>query len=645
MNGPLLTEKELFYSIRTDNPALSAIREIYFGGDMAFAISELCNYVRENLDIKKIYRGFKLDPTSPLYEKDIKKANDALELNMVSVEVYHKFDGDIDWHFNPTENKYEEWTWQLSRHQQVVLLSRMYYLTKEEKYAAQAVKILSSWIKNAIAPPKDTDGHKTDCWRTIECGTRLESWTLIMALIINSPAVTDSFLIDLLRSLLEHYDRIDRQHTDANWLLIEMSGLYINSLAFPYFDCTERLISLAKSTFLHQIKAQTFADHVQCELTFGYHAVSFTCFANAYRFSIIYNDSFGDEFSSILKGYLHTLIKVVTPSDETPNPNDAIIDNCRSFIESNSDLCADDQFIKWYLTDGKEGLGPENINFIFPYAGYAIFRSSYHSDAVYGLFDCGKFGKRHCDNIIRCHQHEDKLNFIMFLGEKNVVREAGGYAYENSPMRYYSLESKGHNTALINGMGQNRYKDFSWDDSELCRREPILTYRKDGIDYVEATYDEGYGDNAEKLGIHNRRVYFINNKSDILPYFIILDRIKATNESKLEVVWHFDTENLNPTSYGYETDDLDVHFSADRGEVEILCGSVDPYDGWCANKMISGDFRPIPCLHYSLRGNSMTLLTAFVPKSNHGKISSISYSEGKISVIYADFTSLSLDIT
>ena len=404
------------------------------------------------------------------------------------------------------------------------------------------------------------------------------------------------------------------------------------------------MIYLAKTIFIREIKAQTFADFVQCELTFGYHAVSFTCFANAYRFSLIYNNPFSDHFSDILKGYIHTLIKVVTPADETPNPNDGIINHCRDFVAGNSDLFVDDPFIKWYLSDGKDGKAPESINVILPYSGYAVFRNSYKNDAVYGLFDCGKFGKCHCDNIIRCHQHEDKLNFIMFLGEKNVVREVGGYAYEQSPMRYYSLSTLGHNTAIINGLGQNRFKDFKWNESDLQSKEPLHTYSREGIDYVEAIYDEGYGENADRIATHRRRVYFINNRKNILPYFIILDRIKSVDFSKLEVLWHFDTKNINATDFGYETDDLDVYFSGDSGNINILCGSIDPYDGWCANRMISGDYRPIPCLHYSVNGNSLTLVTAFIPKRNHGKIISVSLRGGKIIVEYANSTDLKLDI-
>ena len=61
----------------------------------------------------------------------------------------HKFDGEIDWFFNPTEHTSHdnEWTWSLYRHIYWQPLARAYALTKDEKYTKEFLHEMTEWGK------------------------------------------------------------------------------------------------------------------------------------------------------------------------------------------------------------------------------------------------------------------------------------------------------------------------------------------------------------------------------------------------------------------------------------------------------------------------------------------------------------------
>ena len=232
--GPILTDEELFEALNTKDKRLQQIKESIPLVGIDKAKADLCDYVRGTLNKEAFFKIPSKKQPDTLSDSLRAEAERALEHYMISCGTPMKFEGSVDWFANPTFNQYREWTWQLSRHYQVFSLGRMYYYTKEEKYAECAVNLIDSWLNQAVRPEADVDGHTTLCWRTIECGIRLQKWAQILALIIDSPAVSDEFLCKLLRSVLEHYQRLSTHYTDANWLLIEMEGLYITTLVFPF---------------------------------------------------------------------------------------------------------------------------------------------------------------------------------------------------------------------------------------------------------------------------------------------------------------------------------------------------------------------------------------------------------------------------
>ena len=635
--GPLLSDEE-FYS--------SLCPEAFDYGDKTGVKECFYKFIKNNLDKNKFFSAIGFDPCKEPDELTKKQAEDALEYNMVSCDIYHKFDGKIDWYSNHTYNKYEEWTWQLSRHRQVLDLSWVYFYTKDEKYAERAVEILDSWIKQAVVPSPDTDGHTTLCWRTIECGIRMNLWAKCIIMLIDSPYFTPDFCVDFFKSVYEHAERLYHKYTAANWLTIEMNGLYVVSLLYPFFKRSRDWRDLAKSTFIKQINEQTLDDGTHYELTFGFQRVTLVGFFDALRLGIAFGDEFPDEYIRKLRSHLYAIVSVMTPGGDTPNVNDGKLIDVRESIKKFCSVFPNDGILNFAISENRSALpSPPFLSLLLKNAGFAMFRSDWTENAIAGFFDGGKFGRCHNhEDVIRCHQHEDKLNFLMYVGKKNIICEAESYAYDTSQMRYHVLSSAAHNTALINGKGQSRLRKNHWDNSMLSSVENIDFVDCGEIEYSKATYDEGYGDQGEVSATHERTVYFVKKPRLGQPYFIIKDKIFSENEVESDVVWHFDTEKLEITDHTAICPEITALFAGNEGDITVYCGSEDPFAGWKANSFTQGDFRGVPTVYYHMTGNNVVAITAFVPNVNDEcSVSSLDYIGGVISVTYTDGEKLSID--
>ena len=94
----------------------------------------------------------------------------------------HKFNGPIDWKFNPTTetSRDNEWSWSLFRTIYWQPLARAYALTKDEKYTKEFISQMHSFrnawpaddfIKDFTFVPKQP--FPGTAWRTIETGIRV----------------------------------------------------------------------------------------------------------------------------------------------------------------------------------------------------------------------------------------------------------------------------------------------------------------------------------------------------------------------------------------------------------------------------------------------------------------------------------------
>ena len=177
--GPLLSDEQFFGEcLNLDYPGMEAVKEAVADEDYSLAKKKMASYIRKTLDADRFFE-IPYEIPENIYklpgESDAEAAERICNHTLVSVGVPCEYgkDNKVDWEANPTYNGYKEWTWQLSRHNDIKLLAHEYNKTKNEKLAYAAAELMDSWMKQAVCPDADCAGYKTKCWRTIECGIRM----------------------------------------------------------------------------------------------------------------------------------------------------------------------------------------------------------------------------------------------------------------------------------------------------------------------------------------------------------------------------------------------------------------------------------------------------------------------------------------
>ncbi len=450
---------------------------------------------------------------------------------------WHFENGDIDFLFDPTAIKGPinyEWQWQFNRHNDWTHLARAYVDTRDEKYAVAFARQLIKWIGQTDIPVHWNGPGSA--WRTIECGLRLSGpWPVSFDGFKRSPSVSDTTLLLMIASMHRQACHLIAHPTGCNWLMMEMTGVYTFSLLFPELNDSEGFRKTAANYLLTEFKKQMLPDGMQNELSPDYHNVVLSCFTSFVLLARACGrgDEIPEEFYEVLKRGFDVSIAITTPAFNQPRTNDCYTIPT-SWIADKGLKIFGDRPEYLYVTEKRAKGAPicENCSLFLPYAGFAVMRSDWGADALYLCFDVGPLGN--------AHVHQDKLNINIFKGSQELIFDDGGGQYEISAARNYAVSAYGHNTVLVDGLGQNRTEpkvaaapiDVSWTSN-------------DTLDYASAVYDDEFGDARTKPAVHKREVTFF--KPD---FFCVTDTLTSSdgNEHDYEVLFHLDTTKVKPVS-------------------------------------------------------------------------------------------------
>jgi hypothetical protein len=272
---------------------------------------------------------------------------------------------------------------------------------------------------------------------------------------------------------------------------------------------------------------------------------------------------------------------------------------------------------RWAYTRGQEGRPPGETSLALPYAGYYVMRTGWERDAVWALFDGGPFGYG--------HQHEDKLNLLLHAYGRLLLTEGGNYAYDASEMRRYVLSTRAHNTIRVDGNDQNRRLNYQREGFDVGALAGARWFTSKEVDVVDATYDEGYGPNADRTVTHCRKVVaFKSGREGLGPCVLVFDRLLPGDGGmhSYQVLWHLDAEQVGVQGLSVCGQDADLSnlcvLSAERAgmEVEVVSGQESPeWQGWRTIKEHQqGQYAPAPAAVYKLEtAGSVRLVTALYP--------------------------------
>ena len=646
----LITDEKFFCEELDESvPALSGIAENYRKNGLEAAEKQLADHIREFLRPDDYLK-------TPMYDwdshwvfmgKSMKDAaEDIIKGKLCSAGGVHEFpNGKIDWNFNPTYNGYLEWPWQLSRHHQWKCLGDCYRQTGDEKYAKCYVDQFMSWCEQVVCP-KETEPYASAednyGWRTIEAGIRMrKNWHYAFHSMYTSPNVTDHVMATYFKSIWEHAYRLSTCNTSGNWLIMELVGLAHITILYPIFKKTAEWKAYAYKRLEEELDIQIYPDGFQVELSTNYHDVVI----HNYDMLMFTSDIMGEAVPSTLARKLEKLfeldIKIVCPDGRYPDLNDGGRGVLAEWCQLGARYYPYNEQIKYFATDGKEGALPDYTSVALPYAGQAYMRTGWDRKDIWLFMDAGPFGK--------AHQHEDKLNVLMFAYGKEVLRDSGNYAYDNSPMRRFVLSTYAHNCGLVDDLGQNRRHSRGWSNDMINQRSDMKWGFTGAIDAVEGIYDEGFGEMHIPVTHTRKSVFFKQGINGSLPFAAVIDRY-VSNDGK---------EHKFATSYQMDTQPYEVDgkiFTADHGDgvTMSIIGSIAPevivaqkephFIGWRkrggAN---SEDFEHhhAPCLQYIEKGTEKRIVTVLYP-SNNGEVAikdvvaSNDVSDTNIKLVFAD---------
>ena len=136
--GPRTGDEEFFKALDYEKyPMLLKAKEASEAGDRVKAIGIFAEVARGILDTDKFFT-LENKVRTPEFNARLKEvAERALRHELRSCGTTMKFGEKVDWFANPTYNQYKEWTWQLSRHSELVELANAYRACGDQRYATQ----------------------------------------------------------------------------------------------------------------------------------------------------------------------------------------------------------------------------------------------------------------------------------------------------------------------------------------------------------------------------------------------------------------------------------------------------------------------------------------------------------------------------
>ncbi len=528
----------------------------------------------------------------------------------------HKFDGPIDWMFNPTTetSRDNEWSWSLFRTIYWQSLARAYAITKDEKYTreflAQMHSFREAWpadefIKDTTFVPKQP--FPGTAWRTIETGIRIyTTWLPVFEIFRSSEVWTiedlSSFLLgirDHALFLMGHYSNHDRS---SNWLSMETSALLQIAIMFPEFKESKQWFDTAYGRVMHEVR-YCFSDNgVHMEKTPIYHMVASIAFAQA----IVMCDRNGiyvpDYAWEVIRRSAKYICSLVKPDLSTPMIGDADRDDLttrradtsiyegmnlsffpddlnelRAYMNWMYRLFGDEQF-RYFGTLRKEGAAPEDLDFKYSEEGVYVMRTGWNADADYLCTHSSQLerGER------STHSHNDSMHAEITLDGEDVLVDSGRYIYRSSiwkDWRAYFVSALAHNTLYVDDheMGAIPNVDRVRGVRCLCH----FFGEKDGLKIIDLEHN-GYAYLPDPV-FHRRKLILAPHSVAVLVDYV---DGPARENHDFRLMYNFNTKDV-------KLKDKHVDYRSKHGKAftldfvsdaaftgSLLCGSEDPKGGW-----------------------------------------------------------------
>ncbi len=564
---------------------------------------------------------------------DLEKADRIVANTLVSCDVEEVFGDVINWELDPIN--YREWTWQLSRHPFWVTLGQAYWKTGDEKYADAFRRQMRHWVEHVLMPVGE-DGNtwkddaemgtdRTNCWRTIECGIRMgQTWPAAFYYFLSSETFGDDDVCLMVKSMVEHARHLTLWPRGGNWQTMQANGQYHVGALFPEFKEAASWREIAMQSLYEELDEQVYPDGAQIELSSGYHQVSLRNFVMALAIARLNDLPLPADYVAKLERMYHYNLYLAMPNLRLPALNDGGQTDIAPYMQGGFRFFPERTDFRWAGSRGAEGTKPQTLACAFPYAGHFVMRSGWEPDDLYLFFDGGPFGYG--------HQHEDKLNIMLYAHGRVHVVDPGNYPYDSSQWRTYVLSTRAHNTVMVDGMEQNQ-RGKSREEYVVSEPLPHTWISNEKCDYASASYDLGYGPDRDQTVTHTRSILFVKPE-----FWIVTDILRPSDEAShtYEAMFHLDADDAEVLANGRSVmtknnggeSNLGIYaISTKPMDVRIVSGQEEPtVQGWIPR---GGPYQcePIPTAIFKAEGDGPTLMSYVLYPVKAGEVSPVAHVE------------------
>jgi len=469
--------------------------------------------------------------------------------------------------------------WELSRCQHFIRLGQAYWLTGDERYAAEFVDETKDWI----ATNPLSRGVNWAC--AMDVALRAVSWIWGFHFFAHSQACSDPlFRSRFLRSLFLHGEfvvkHLEKADLNGNHYVCDGVGLVFLGCFFRRSRSAGGWLALGRSIVEQEIFEQTTPDGVDFEQATAYHRLVLEAFLTSYQLLRHHGVQVADRCWQRVERMCEYVQAYTKPDGRSPLIGDAddgriqilgtqqIRDHryllshaailfTRGDFRSSAGRCWEETF--WLLGPSARDrfrelpAQPPPASTAFSDSGVYVLRGP----ETHLVVDCGEVGMRGRGG----HGHNDILSFELFLNGFNVVTDCGAYLYTASrEWRNRFRSTAFHNTLQVDDEELNRFlgPDALWQLQDDARPVGGSFHSGDRVDCFKGGHS-GYTRLAAPVS--HTRGFFVDKE---LPRVLVHDRVDGSGSHAL--VWRF---HVDP-AVTPEVDGQDVSLSRDGRTVWLL---------------------------------------------------------------------------
>ncbi len=510
--------KTMITQFDLDQPGLEKVRASYQRGDLVETCKQLLSYYQTGNTA-----AFLRKPLPPATAATVPAADTILKnvyvVQNVRGEVPYLPDGHRDWYYKgPNDDK--EWAWLSNRHTQLGTVFNAYMQTGNLRY----VEFIDLFFKDFIlkSMPYPAAKSSTSVWRGLEVAARIKVWSRLFYGLQESPYLSPATRLLILSSLPDHAHYSRNFHGGNNWLTMEISALATAATNFPEYKNSDEWLTYAIGAMTESMKGQVYPDGVQTELTSHYHNVSLANFELFKEICDRANRPLPPYFSQTIVSMYDYIARAVRPDGFRILNNDGDRGSDRNLLLAAAQRYKQPEWA-YIASNGKTGQKPDaGPSYVFPWAGQLISRSGYDAQAHWSFFDIGPWGSG--------HQHNDKLHISISAYGRDLLVDAGRFAYTGEVAQKFGAYARGsesHNLVLIDGKGQNPGPILATAplSENHTRITPVFDYASNSFSSFK---------NVDGMASHTRAMLYVRGE-----FWIIADRIETDKPRQIETLWHW----------------------------------------------------------------------------------------------------------